>query len=269
MLYQIARAYSQDIRDRVFAASDAGNGVRPVAERLHVSVSCVSKARTRRRTTGETVARTGRGGDAEARGIRCSDPRACHRAGRHHNRGTACVRRRPDWHGKDAACHAAAPRISTRSRAEIPGLGISCRGSPYRSDAVVRPAGPGRETVPLYHGRTSRPDGDAGLTHVNPRHHSTASVPGLAPAVRRLQHVMLETESIDDVTLALDIMQQRGLEMGRVGCHTSDLMISFHLVSPSGFNVGYGWGGRAIDDESTWTVENYRPTSAWGHGPRR
>jgi 2,3-dihydroxybiphenyl 1,2-dioxygenase len=107
------------------------------------------------------------------------------------------------------------------------------------------------------------------FTHVNPRHHSMALVPGLAPGVKRLQHFMLETETIDDVGLALDIMQQRGLEMGRLGRHTNDLMISFYVVSPSGFNVEYGWGGRMIDDESTWTVQNYRATSIWGHGPRR
>jgi len=107
------------------------------------------------------------------------------------------------------------------------------------------------------------------FTHVNPRHHSMALVPGLAPGVKRLQHFMLETESINDVGLALDIMQRRGLEMGRLGRHTNDLMISFYVVSPSGFNVEYGWGGRTIDDESTWTVQNYRATSIWGHGPRR
>ena len=107
------------------------------------------------------------------------------------------------------------------------------------------------------------------FTHVNPRHHSMALVPGLAPGVKRLQHFMLETETIDDVGLALDIMQQRGLEMGRLGRHTNDLMISFYVVSPSGFNVEYGWGGRTIDDESTWMVQNYHATSIWGHGPRR
>jgi hypothetical protein len=33
------------------------------------------------------------------------------------------------------------------------------------------------------------------------------------------------------------------------------------VVSPSGFNVEYGWGRRTIDDEGTWTVQNYRATS--------
>jgi 2,3-dihydroxybiphenyl 1,2-dioxygenase len=106
------------------------------------------------------------------------------------------------------------------------------------------------------------------FTHVNPRHHSMALVPGLTPGVKRLQHFMVELESFDDVGTALDIIQQRGIETGRLGRHTNDLMISFYVVSPSGFNVEYGWGGRTIDDEAKWTVQNYRATSIWGHGPR-
>lgn len=62
MLYQRGKAYSQDLRERVFAASDDGERVGEVAELLRVSVSYVSKALTRRRTTGETAARPGRGG---------------------------------------------------------------------------------------------------------------------------------------------------------------------------------------------------------------
>ncbi|MGC1411508.1 MAG: hypothetical protein WA864_21480 [Acetobacteraceae bacterium] len=51
MLYQRGRAYSQDLRERVFAASDDGERVGEVAELLRVSVAYVSKALTRRRTT--------------------------------------------------------------------------------------------------------------------------------------------------------------------------------------------------------------------------
>jgi transposase len=45
----------------VFAASDDGERVGEVAELLRVSVSYVSKALTRRRRTGETTVRSGRG----------------------------------------------------------------------------------------------------------------------------------------------------------------------------------------------------------------
>ena len=51
------RAYSQDLRDRVFAAADDGAQVGEAAEMLQVSVSYVSKVLERRRTTGETSAR--------------------------------------------------------------------------------------------------------------------------------------------------------------------------------------------------------------------
>lgn len=61
MLYQRGKAYSQDLRERVFAAADDGERVGEVAELLRVSVSYVSKALTRRRTTGETTVRSGRG----------------------------------------------------------------------------------------------------------------------------------------------------------------------------------------------------------------
>ena len=61
MLYQRGKAYSQDLRERVFAASDDGERVGEVAGLLRVSVSYVSKALTRRRTTGETTVRLGRG----------------------------------------------------------------------------------------------------------------------------------------------------------------------------------------------------------------
>jgi len=61
MLYQPGKAYSQDLRERVFVASDEGEQVGEIAELLRVSVSYVSKALMRRRTTGETTVRSGRG----------------------------------------------------------------------------------------------------------------------------------------------------------------------------------------------------------------
>ncbi len=61
MLHQRGKAYSQDLRERVFAASDEGERVGEVAELLRVSVSYVSKVLKRRRATGETTVRSGRG----------------------------------------------------------------------------------------------------------------------------------------------------------------------------------------------------------------
>jgi transposase len=57
MLHQRGKAYSQDLRERVFAASDGGSAVGVIAKTLMVSVSYVSKVLSRRRLTGETRAR--------------------------------------------------------------------------------------------------------------------------------------------------------------------------------------------------------------------
>ena len=57
MIWSRGKAYSQDLRERVFALADAGSAVVQIAKRLCVSVSYVSKVLSRRRTTGETAAR--------------------------------------------------------------------------------------------------------------------------------------------------------------------------------------------------------------------
>jgi transposase len=57
MLWQRGKPYSQDLRERVFAASDDGEPVGRIAIRLRVSVSYVSKVLSRRRATGQTTAR--------------------------------------------------------------------------------------------------------------------------------------------------------------------------------------------------------------------
>ncbi len=56
MQWRRGKAYSQDLRERVFALCDAGDAVGEIAEALRVSVSYVSKALSRRRDTGETSA---------------------------------------------------------------------------------------------------------------------------------------------------------------------------------------------------------------------
>ena len=57
MPWSRGEAYSQDLRERVFALADDGYGVCEVAEQLLVSVSYVSKVLSRRRLTGEVSAR--------------------------------------------------------------------------------------------------------------------------------------------------------------------------------------------------------------------
>src|SRR4051795_13620826 len=57
MLWRRGKSYSQDLRERVFAAADEGEPVGRIATMLRVSVSYVSKVLSRRRLTGQTEAR--------------------------------------------------------------------------------------------------------------------------------------------------------------------------------------------------------------------
>ncbi len=57
MLWRRGKPYSQDLRERVFAAADDGEPVGRIAATLRVSVSYVSKVLSRRRLTGQTQAR--------------------------------------------------------------------------------------------------------------------------------------------------------------------------------------------------------------------
>ena len=108
---------------------------------------------------------------------------------------------------------------------------------------------------------------DAGVPitfmHCNPRHH-TLAIAGGRPLVG-LHHLMLEVGSLDDVGAALDIAVERNLPLSMgLGRHTNDLMTSFYVRTPSGFEIEYGTGGRLIDDD-TWIIGSYDAQSLWGH----
>ncbi len=110
-----------------------------------------------------------------------------------------------------------------------------------------------------------RPGGaehDVVFLHCNPRHHSLALVPADEAA---LYHFMLEMNTLDDVGYTLDRHEDTGTQISSgLGKHTNDHMISFYSVSPSGFEVEVGCGGRLVDDE-TWTVTQLTKPSFWGH----
>lgn len=109
------------------------------------------------------------------------------------------------------------------------------------------------------------------FTHVNPRHHTIAltqyrKAAAGQPQTKRINHFMVELNSLDDVGYAQEIFRRRGIPAGQLGKHTNDHMLSFYGHTPSGFSVEYGTGGRTIDDETAWKVSNYRAASFWGHG---
>jgi 2,3-dihydroxybiphenyl 1,2-dioxygenase len=102
--------------------------------------------------------------------------------------------------------------------------------------------------------------------HCNPRHHTIAFYAKPNPP-KRLNHFMLQTNALDDVGATFYLCQDQGIPINRgIGRHTNDHMVSFYMVSPSGFEVEYGWGGRAVDD-STWQVQYHQSGSMWGHRP--
>ena len=99
--------------------------------------------------------------------------------------------------------------------------------------------------------------------HCNPRHHTLALAP--VPSPKRLNHIMLQVESFDDVGYGLDRARGAGIEISStLGKHTNDRMISFYMRTPSGFDIEYGYGGVEIDD-ATWKPDTHHATSFWGH----
>ena len=97
----------------------------------------------------------------------------------------------------------------------------------------------------------------------NPRHHSLALAPFPAPA--GIVHLMVEVASLDDVGAAMDRCARRGATMSAtLGRHANDLMVSFYVATPGGFDIEYGTDGRLVDD-ATWISRETTAISLWGH----
>jgi 3,4-dihydroxy-9,10-secoandrosta-1,3,5(10)-triene-9,17-dione 4,5-dioxygenase len=97
----------------------------------------------------------------------------------------------------------------------------------------------------------------------NARHHSLALAP--LPAQAGIVHLMIETASLDDVGRALDRCARRGAPVsGTLGRHANDLMVSFYVRTPGGFDIEYGTDGRLVDD-ATWISRETTAVSLWGH----
>ncbi|MEU4619499.1 iron-dependent extradiol dioxygenase HsaC [Actinoplanes sp. NPDC023801] len=96
-----------------------------------------------------------------------------------------------------------------------------------------------------------------------PRHHSVALAP--IPAPTGLVHLMIETETLDDVGRAIDRCARNKAPMiSTLGRHANDEMVSFYVRTPSGFDIEYGYGGLTVDD-TTWVARQTTAHSVWGH----
>jgi 3,4-dihydroxy-9,10-secoandrosta-1,3,5(10)-triene-9,17-dione 4,5-dioxygenase len=97
----------------------------------------------------------------------------------------------------------------------------------------------------------------------NPRHHSLALAP--FPAPPGIVHLMIEVASLDDVGRAMDRCARRGATVSAsLGRHANDLMVSFYVRTPGGFDIEYGTGGLLVDD-TTWVSRETTAISLWGH----
>ena len=105
----------------------------------------------------------------------------------------------------------------------------------------------------------------AAFLHCNERHHSLAfmAIPG---APRRIQHVMFQTVSMDDVGLTYDLCVDHKITTTSPGRHHNDRTYSFYFRNPSDWHFEFGWGPRTIDP-ARWGTEQYtlKPGNAWGH----
>jgi len=97
----------------------------------------------------------------------------------------------------------------------------------------------------------------------NGRHHSLALAP--VPIAKKIVHLMFEVTAVDEVGKAMYRCLADDVFLSfTLGRHSNDDMLSFYPMSPSGFDIEYGWGGLEVDDES-WHVLTHDTNSAWGH----
>jgi 3,4-dihydroxy-9,10-secoandrosta-1,3,5(10)-triene-9,17-dione 4,5-dioxygenase len=96
-----------------------------------------------------------------------------------------------------------------------------------------------------------------------PRHHSLALAP-MEPAAG-IVHLMIEVARLDDVGRALDrCIRRKATISSTLGRHANDLMVSFYVQTPGGFDIEYGTDGQLVDD-STWVSRESTAISLWGH----
>ncbi|MCP2175167.1 iron-dependent extradiol dioxygenase HsaC [Williamsia maris] len=97
----------------------------------------------------------------------------------------------------------------------------------------------------------------------NPRHHSLAFLP--IPNDTGIVHLMVEVENYDDVGLAHDRALRKKVPMSAtLGRHVNDLMLSFYMKTPGGFDIEFGCEGRTVADEE-WVARESTAVSLWGH----
>ncbi|MGZ5933373.1 MAG: VOC family protein [Rhizomicrobium sp.] len=94
--------------------------------------------------------------------------------------------------------------------------------------------------------------------HCNVRDHTLAFGP---PGSKRINHLMLEVETFDDVGLAYETVKQNNIPVAIApGRHANDHMYSFYFMNPSGWMIEIGWGARGATHQS-----EYYQRDTYGH----
>ncbi|MBI3798835.1 MAG: VOC family protein [Deltaproteobacteria bacterium] len=97
--------------------------------------------------------------------------------------------------------------------------------------------------------------------HCNDRDHTVAF--GIGGMNRRLNHIMIEVDNLDDVGLTYELVREHKVPVTITpGKHSNDHMYSFYFRNPSGWMFEYGWGGRPATHQSEYYVQD-----VYGHHP--
>jgi 2,3-dihydroxybiphenyl 1,2-dioxygenase len=85
---------------------------------------------------------------------------------------------------------------------------------------------------------------------------------GAGPLPKRIHHLMVEVDNIDDVGLAYDLARRNGVPILMApGRHANDNMFSFYMQTPSGWFCEYGAGGSRPNHQSEYNLAG----DIWGH----
>jgi len=98
----------------------------------------------------------------------------------------------------------------------------------------------------------------------NPRHHTVALYESPIPP-SGLIHTMVEVNNVDEVGHGLDRALQNNVHISSsLGRHSNDMMVSFYMQTPSGFDLEFGYDGWQVDWE-TFTKQESKIPSFWVH----
>jgi 2,3-dihydroxybiphenyl 1,2-dioxygenase len=96
----------------------------------------------------------------------------------------------------------------------------------------------------------------------NERHHTIAV--GRVGDFKALHHILFEVGDVDAVGCAHDRAIARSIPLStQLGRHANDLMFSFYMKSPFGFDVEIGCEGRLVG--SDWVSQKLVQPDIWGH----